>query len=177
MNVHTDSALRSLDAAVATLTVGEQERAGVTLERIIATAPSTGAPQPAAPTPAQASRRRLVLVPTAAVAVALIVGSVAVQGGSRGDPAYTSWTATPSAVSSDEIDAAAAACRSKLHRDDTIDGDRARLVLAERRGEHVALLYRTEDPDLSAACLARNPQGSTDVDDVAWGSAAARGLR
>src|SRR5450759_4893197 len=52
MNVHTDSALRSLDAAVATLSAGDQERARATLERIVATAPSTGAAQPAAPTPA-----------------------------------------------------------------------------------------------------------------------------
>src|SRR5947209_2433446 len=42
----------------------------------------------------------------------------------------------------------------------------ARLVLAERRGDYVALLYRTEDPDMSGACLVRIPKGSTDVDSV-----------
>jgi hypothetical protein len=47
--------------------------------------------------------------------------------------------------------------------------DRAKLVLAERRGDYVAVLYRTEDPDLSGACLVRNPKGSTEVDNVDLG--------
>jgi hypothetical protein len=51
----------------------------------------------------------------------------------------------------------------------SLNPDRAKLVLAERRGEYVALLYRTEDPDVSGACLVRNPKGSTDVHDVEAG--------
>jgi hypothetical protein len=163
MNVSIGSVLRSLDASVASLSAGEQERAGETLERIVATAPSFGAPLPAAPTPARRSRRRLVLVP--AVAIMLIVGSAVVQGGRGGDAAYASWSATPASVASDELDAAASACRDKLHGS-SINPDRAKLVLAERRGDYVALLYRTEDPDMSGACLVHNPKGSTDVDDV-----------
>lgn len=88
MTARTDSTLRSLDAADATLTASEQERAAATLERIVATAPSTGHQQPAAPTPARGSRRRLVLVPTAALT--LIVGSVVVQGAGGSNPAYAS---------------------------------------------------------------------------------------
>jgi hypothetical protein len=163
MNVHTDSVLRSLDASAASLTAGEQERARETLERIVTTAPSFGAPQPAAPTPARRSRRRLVLVPAAASM--LIVGWAVVQGSRGGDAAYASWSATPASVASDELDAAASACRDKL-RGSSINPDSAKLVLAERRGEYVALLYRTEDADMSGACLVHNPKGSTDVDNV-----------
>lgn len=163
MNVPTDSTLRSLDAAVSTLTVGERERAGATLEQIVATAPSTGAPQPAAPTPARRVRRHLLLV--SAAALTLIVGSVVVQGGRGNDAAYASWTATPASVASDELDVATAACRDRLgSRGSSIDMDRAKLVLAERRGEIIAVLYRTDDPDLAGSCLVHRPQGSTDVE-------------
>jgi hypothetical protein len=166
MNVGIDSELRSLDASVASLTADEQERAAETLERIVATAPSFGDPRPAAPAPARRFRRRLLLA--AAAAITLIVGSAVVQGGRGGDAAYASWSATPASVASHELDAAASACRDKLHGS-SIDPDRARLVLAERRGDYVALLYRTETPDMSGACLVSNPKGSTDVDDVAMG--------
>ncbi len=167
MNVRTDAALRSLDAAVRTLSAGEQARARATLERIIVSVASIEALPPGATSSRRRLRRPLALIPAAALA--LIVGSVVVQGGSDGNAAYGSWTATPAAVTGEDLDAASSACRDKLHDDDTIDGDRARLVLSERRGDHVALLYRTEDPDLSAACLVRNPQGSTDVDRVHFG--------
>jgi hypothetical protein len=166
MTVDIDSELRSLDASAASLTAGEQERAAETLERIVATAPSLGAPRPAASKPARRSRRRLVLVPAAASV--LIVGWAVVQGGRGGAAAYASWSATPASVASDELGAAASACRDKL-RGSSINADRAKLVLAERRGDHVALLYRTDDPDMSGACLVHNPQGSTDVDNVEMG--------
>jgi hypothetical protein len=166
MNARTDSVLRSLDASAASLSAGEQERAGETLERIVATAPSFGAPQPAAPTPARRSQRRLVLVPAAALM--LLVGWAVVHGSRGDDAAYASWSATPASVASDELDAAASACQDKLHGS-SINPDRAKLVLAERRGDYVALLYRTDDPDMSGACLVRNPKGSTDVDHVDMG--------
>lgn len=173
MITHTDAALRSLDSAGATLTVGEQQRAEATLEGILSSESSSGAPQPVLPPLARRFRRRLLLVPT--TALVLIVGSVVVQADRDGDAAYASWTATPVAVSADDLVAAGTACQEMLQRDDTIDGDRARLVLGERRGDYVALLYRTEDPDLSAPCLVRNPQGSTDVDDLDFGVAGSSG--
>jgi hypothetical protein len=46
MNVDTESALRSLDAAAAPLTEPERHRAMITLERIVTTAVPTGASQP-----------------------------------------------------------------------------------------------------------------------------------
>ncbi len=166
MNAHIDSVLRSLDASDASLTAGEQERAGETLERIVATAPSVGASQPAAPAPARRSRRRLPLV--AAAAITLIVSAAVIQGRGGGDAAYASWSATPASVASDELDAAASACRDELHGS-SLNPEKAKLVLAERRGDYVALLYRTDDPDISGACLVRNPRGSTDVDNVEMG--------
>jgi hypothetical protein len=98
----------------------------------------------------------------------LIAGWAVVHGGRGGDAAYASWSATPASVASDELGAAASACRDKLHGS-SIDSDRAKLVLAERRGDYVALLYRTEDPDISGACLVRNPKGSTAVGNVDMG--------
>lgn len=173
MNVRTSSALRSLDAAVATLSAGDQERARAALERIVTTAPSTGAAQPAGPTPGRRSRRRLVLLPMAALTLA--VASIVTPGLRGDDPAYASWTATPASVTGVVLDAAAAACRDKL-QGSSIDLDRARLVLAERRGDYVALLFRTENPDMSGACLARNPHGSTNLEDVDAGVGGSSGL-
>lgn len=166
-NTRSDSALRSLNAAVGDLTAGEQERAGAALERIVATSVPATELQPAAAQQGRRSRRLWLLVPAATLA--LIVGSVVVQGGSDENAAYASWTATPAAVVGDDLGVATSACEDLLQGDDTIDGERTALVLAERRGDHVALLYRTEDPDLSATCLVRNPQGSTDVETVDFG--------
>lgn len=168
MNLRTDSPLRSLDAAVATLTDEEQTRAQQTLERIVATAPTTAATQPQRPAPARRLRRRLILIPAAAAALA--AGSVVVQAVHGGEPAYASWTSTPAAVARHDLDAAATACQDQLrHLGSSINPDRATLVLAERRGDHVTLLYRTENPDASAACLVRNPPGTTDAQEVGIG--------
>ncbi len=180
MNVHNDPALRSLDAAAASLTAEEQERAKATLERIVATAPTTGALQPTAPAPARRAFRRLWrrlgLFPAAAsaAALALIVGSVVVQGIGDDSAAYASWSATPTSVTGDELDAVASVCQDQVDSY-FVDPNKAKLVLAERRGEHVALLYRTEDPDISASCLARNPHGSTHVEDVKTGAGGSSG--
>jgi hypothetical protein len=100
--------------------------------------------------------------------ITLVAGSAVVQSGRGGDAAYASWSSTPASVPGDELNAAASACRDRLDGT-SIVLNRAKLVLAERRGEYVALLYRTDDPDMSGACLVHNPQGSTDVNDVGIG--------
>ena len=82
MNLPTDDALRSLDAATTTLTVSEQQRAAATLERIVSTAPSTDGPRPMTPRPARRARRRL-LVACILAALALVSGSVLVRGARR----------------------------------------------------------------------------------------------
>jgi len=178
MNVHDDSALRSLDAAAASLTAEERERAESTLERIVATAPTTGAPQPPAPAPSRRALRRvwrrLALVP--AGALVLIAGSVVFQGVGDDNAAYASWTATPTFVTGDDLDAAQSACRDELNRlAYPIDAYRAELALAERRGDHVVVLYHTDDPDMSAHCLVRNPPGSADADVVNSGAGGSSG--
>ena len=177
MNAHDDRTLRSLDAASAPLTADERERAGAALERIVATAPTAGAPRAAAPAPARRSLRLLVLVPATALVLALIVGSVVVQGVGQDNAAYASWTATPAAVSGEDLDAAAGACREHLDRyyADTMDVGKAKLALGERRGDHVVVLYHTDDPDISANCLVRNPPGSTDAEVIDSGAGGSSG--
>ena len=171
MNLRNDAALRSLDAAAAYITADEQERAKATLERIVATEPTIGGPRPAAPAPARRALRRLVLVPAAALA--LIVGSVLVQG-VGGDAAYASWTATPTSVAGDDLDAVASACQEQVDSY-FADPGKAKLALAERRGDYVVVLYHTDNPDMSAYCLARNPPGSANADVVDSGAGGSSG--
>lgn len=168
MSEHTLQTLRRLDAAAPTLSDEQRHRAAETLERIVATPPRRSAPASA---PAPGPRRwRLALVPAAVAALAL--GLIVVQGGG-GDRAYASWTPEPSPVSDADLDVVADACRSML--DGSIDLGAARLALAERRGEHVVLLYRTEDPDTSGSCLVGHLEGSRRVDGVSAGAGGSSG--
>ncbi len=174
--MHDDSALRSLDAAAKSLTVDEKERAKATLERIVATAPTTETQRPAAPAPARRAWRawpRLVLVSMAAL-VLVVVGAVVVRGIGSENVASASWTDTPTPVTGDNLDVVASACRPQVKRYFVGWGnhpaDKADLVLAERRGDRVALLYHTEHPNTSATCFAHNPEGSTLVSDVQAGA-------
>lgn len=175
-----DSTLRSLDAATESLTADEQERAKATLERIVATEPTTAAPCPEAPAPARRGWRRFVLVSAAVgtFAFALIAGLVMFQGIGGDNEAYASWTGAPEPVSGDSLDAVASACQNQVDRYFVEWGnhpDKAKLVLAERRGAYVALLYRTENPDTSASCLARNLEGSTRVSNIQTGAGGSSG--
>jgi hypothetical protein len=169
MNVHIDSALGSLDAAPAAMTAAERERAVVVLDRIVATPPSAGDSATAAVVPRRRISRRLVLIPAAAAVLA--IGSIVIPGLGRDGEAFANWSATPTSVSAHDLDAVTAVCGEHLRRfvDDPtfpLDADAATLALAERRGDYVALLYRWDNPDVSIPCLARNPAGSTDVDDL-----------
>lgn len=64
------------------------------------------------------------------------------------------------------------ACRKQLagytHGAGRIEFDAASIpvALAERRGGYVAVLFRVDNPDTSASCVAANRPGTTDVDDV-----------
>jgi hypothetical protein len=71
-------------------------------------------------------------------------------------------------LTSQELAVVAPACRDQL-AGGSLDLARAQLVLAERRGAFVALLYRTDDPDVSGSCLGRLPRGGTDVEDLSSG--------
>ncbi|MEV1333612.1 hypothetical protein AB0J20_29010 [Micromonospora costi] len=166
MNTRTsrlDTALRSLDAG-GTLTKEQQQRAADTLERIVAVTPAA---HPHAVAPTRRSPRRLPLVLTAVVALAVAV--IVLPGGVGGGQAYASWTPVPTALTPAEVEIVAPPCRARLREGRRLDLGRARLVLTERRGEYVALLYRTDDPDMSGSCLAHNRPGTDDVDDVTFG--------
>ena len=65
------------------------------------------------------------------------------QGIEGDNAAYASWTDTPTPVTGDNLDVAASACRAQVDSYFEEWGnhpDKAKLVLAERRGDYVALL-------------------------------------
>ena len=173
MNLRND--LRPFDPAVTNLTDADWITADAALERIVATPPTADpalppmhpAAEPARPAPGPSRRpgaRRL--VPVLVAASVLATGLVFWPRPGEDGSAYASWTPTPRPVTGSVQEAVAAACRRQLRGGGGLDLARARLVLSERRGDHVALLFRTDDPDVSGFCLARNRPGSTDVSDV-----------
>ena len=142
MNARTDAALRSLDAASPTLTSAELERASAALDRIVATSP--GPEHRAAPTSPRRPSRRRVLIPAAAATVAL--GWLLVPGMGGGGTAYASWSATPAAVSTHDLEAVKEACQDRLRSyvdDDSspvhLDAGGATLALApaSTHGRHL----------------------------------------
>jgi hypothetical protein len=163
---------RSLDAADATLTPGQQQRANALLERIVAT-PVTpeAAVQVIAPRQMRLSRK-VIWVPAAAAVVA--VGGIFFPGFGGSGTAYASWTATPSPVAARDLEAVTQACRAQLvgyTRDGRLRFDAASIpvALAERRGDFVAVLFHQDNPETSASCVATNRPGSTDVDNLDTG--------
>ncbi len=164
MTPDLDAVIRSLDPAPAELTDAQRERSAASLDRLVAVPP--GPPQRIRP-----RVRPLLVLPTAAVALA--AGALLLpRGGER--IAFTSWTPTPSPLTASELALVAPVCRDKLGGD-SLDLDRAQLALAERRGEFVALLYRTDNPDMSGSCVLHNRRGSTDVDDLSAASGGSSG--
>jgi hypothetical protein len=160
VNIDLDTVLRSMDAAGPPAT-GLDSRAAATLERIV----STPAVRPAETAPSRFRLKGRLVLATAVVAA--MAGAVAVFPGlTSGSRAYASWTPVPTTLTPAEIDRIGPPCREALHDGESLDAGRARLALAERRGEYAVLLYRTENPDMSGACLAYNPPGSDDVDDL-----------
>jgi hypothetical protein len=170
----TAPAMPALTIAVPAMTAEQRRHAAAMLELIVATPPTADAPAGrAAPAgsaaPAGTARRRLILGAAAvsATAAGLTAIAVVVPGDVGGGRAYASWTPVPTAATAAEVATVGTACRERL-RDlgGRLDLERAQLVLAERRGEYVALLYRTDAPDMSGSCLAHQPPGTDDVDDV-----------
>ncbi|MCO8275880.1 hypothetical protein M1L60_35410 [Actinoplanes sp. TRM 88003] len=145
--------LRALDVATPP-TFEQYERAAATLDRIVATPPDP---------PRRVFFQRWMLVPALAAVVAVAV--IVVPWG-RSGRAYATWTPVPVPLSAAETDLVGAACRDDMRIYQYLDLNRADLVLAERRGEIAALVYRHDDPASIGFCLARNLPGSDDVDDV-----------
>lgn len=160
MKTDLESALRGLDAADSTLTAEQRRHAATSLEGILVS-PTTGPL-----TAPRRSRRRLVLAGAAAALAGLVALTVELPGGGG---AYASWTPEPAPLTAAELSLLTPVCRKALARDDHLDLERARLVLSERRGEVVALLYRTDDPDMAGNCLMRHVPGTDDVDNLNWG--------
>lgn len=164
-----DSTLRTLDAADTGLTPAQRAHADAVLERILAADPSAaiGDERTWSPGPRPWWRRRLVLLPTAAAALA--AGFVFAPGLGGAAPAYASWTATPTAAADSDVAQVTAACRDRLAElgrsggnAAVVDPAGARVLVAERRGDWVAVLFRGEGPSgqMSASCIARDPVGS-----------------
>lgn len=175
MNPIDETLLRTLDAAPASLTTTERDRAEALLERIVTTeapAPNgAAASSPLRPRARSTRRLRLVLVPIAALA--LTGGLLLAQGSGPQASAYASWMPTPSAADPKSLALADAACRADLRSSGgdrtagpSLNIDRASTGLADRRGDFVAIVYWTPDPDLEATCIVYNPPGSADVDVV-----------
>jgi len=155
-----DAVLASLDAAPGNgLTAVQQQHAAAALERILATPPASRKP----------FRHRLLLASAVAATVGIAGLAAVVVQGPGGGRAYASWTPEPAALTAAELTMVRPVCRDGLRKSGLLDMRRARLVLSERRGEIVALLYRTDDPDMAGTCLLRNIPGTDDVEDVNWG--------
>lgn len=157
MNAADDTLLTCLDAAAGTLTPGERARAARDLERILATDPG---PVDGPGEQQERWRRPLVL---AGAAAALAAGVTVLPGLDGEQDAYASWTASAQLLDPDAVGAPAVACRDALEGG-SLDVARAVLVLAERRGELVGLLYRTDDPDVSGSCIVHAPVGRDAVE-------------
>lgn len=199
MNRTDDTLLRTLDAAPAAMTAAERERSGVLLERIVAEAagPTPGRDTAGLTQARQARRswhprRRLLLVPlaVAALAVPLVLAPDPVPGLDRA--AYASWTPAPTAVDGRSLHAATSACRDETGKeewtnetDGGFDPRDARQVLAERRGEFVAVVLWSPSAKVTIRCLVHDPSGTgsvgsidvSTVSDGGWGPLAPRTFR
>lgn len=132
-----DVALAGLDPAGpagAALDAAEQERAQVTLSRILATDPA----DPAAPgaRPPRTARRLVVrrVLPVGVVAAVAALVAPSLLGGA----AYAGWTPTPEPLSPSRSAAAAATC---LERQEVTDQP-VRTLVAEQRGEWAYVLVQ-----------------------------------
>lgn len=156
--------LSTLDPADRSLDEGQRTRAASLLDRVVAT--------PVTTVPVRSWNRRRVAA-AAAAAAALGVGSVLVPGLGGSGMAYATWSATPEKVAQRDLDAAARACRDRLGPSAPgevgphFDPATIPLVLSERRGDVVAVVFQQESPeDTTATCLVTVKPGSGSVDAV-----------
>lgn len=156
MNDRHESTLRRLDAATGIVDEAQRRRASTDLEGILAT--------PLIATPARRRRpvRRLAAV-GAFGAIAITAGALALQSPGDSGVAYASWTSVPLPVAPSDVAAVVGACRQQL------DDSTTPIALAERRGDFVAVLFYEGNPERSESCIAVNPPGSTQVEQVKSG--------
>ena len=162
-----DSRIRTLDPAPAAFDDVHRRRADALLERIVSQDPSDSpATAPRSRHPWRVAAVALAGATAAVIAVALVVIP-------QGPSAVASWTPEAEPLSAAELQIAEEACRSQLGYIDQIDD--MPVVLSERRGDVVALLFWRANPDTSSSCVADFPVGSSAVGEVQFGSAGGSG--
>ena len=167
-----DTTIRTLDPATGDGAHGrddvQRRRADALLERIVAQDPSE-----AAPTNAPRGRRRAWGIGGVAAGAAAASIAIALTLVPQGPSAVASWTPEASPVSAADLALAETACRSQLTYVDGI-GEMP-LVLSERRGDVVGLLFWRAMPDTASSCVVDLPVGATSVGDVRSGSGGSSG--
>lgn len=152
----TDAALRDLDPAPHRspegLSVAERAVASATLERVI-TSDSTVVPAHDGKVDHHRQHRRWRL---ATVIAAVTVIALAVGLGLPGDPAYADWSPNPTPLTTAQAAAAMATCSTDLDRSDPPSGQ-PRLLLAERRGGWIYVLFAPSDRTEASCLLPPNP--------------------
>lgn len=162
--------LRRWDAADTNLSTSQRARAEQLLHRILAGEQASVPRVPRSTAHRRRHVRRAAGMATAAAAVTTSYVAIAGHGGTA--VAYASWTAAPASVSTQDLSVATRACRADLRRYTSGPGkigfDAATIppVLAERRGDYVAVLFRLRDGQASAPCVVRNVAGSAQVTDI-----------
>lgn len=153
-----DRTLRSLDAADTDLDETARRRGDALLNRILAD--SDPARPSIAPMTPRRSRRRWLIVPAAAAALAL---AFAVRPETGGSPAYAAWTPDPMPVASPARERAIEACRAQFDEaartlpeagpeQPMPQADTARVQIAEQRGPNVFVALMT-DNESTMTCL------------------------
>jgi hypothetical protein len=160
MHTAYDTLLRSLDAATGVADDDHRRRAEAGLARIVATPDRAVRARP---------RRGWIALAAAATVAAIAIVALVARGPDDSGVAYASWTPVPSLVAAHDLDLAVRACRDQLDRGEIP------LVLAERRGDFVALLFHENNPDLAGACVAWMRPGSDHIDRVDSGSGGSSG--
>jgi hypothetical protein len=162
-----DTSIRTLDPAPTEFDDVHRRRADALLERIVAHDPNEVAETVRPPRhPWRIAAVALAGATAAVIAVALVVIP-------QGPSAVASWTPEAKPLSAGELQLAEDACRSQLGYVDQID--EMPVVLSERRGDVVALLFWRANPDTSSFCVADFPVGSSGVGEVQSGSAGGSG--
>jgi hypothetical protein len=164
----TTTALKSLDSAPSSHPDDSgRRRAEARLQQILATDPRPSANGP------RARRRRTraswIALPLAGAAV--VAGVTVVSGPGDPDPAYASWTPEPTSLSAEEKEIAGGACIDRWWQEDLPS---PRLVLAERRGEWVGVVYADAAPAVTM-CLMYLPEGSSRPRNVHAGRSGGQG--
>lgn len=166
MNVN--QTLRSLDPGAQPLTEAERQRAAALLEQIVSTPPDPSASAEGSLLPPGRRIHRVLVVAAAAVVLAVAVLAWPARNGA--DAAYASWTPDPTPVSQADAQAVRDACVDAFAGMDgsseSVDPASLRVALTERRGDFVAMLLRSGNPDLSVACVARSAPDSGSVESV-----------